>query len=141
MSASPVECRQIAAHSLLLEACGRVTRVSMLTQLETFKTLLTRMREATWIIDTSGLDDFEPGAVGVGADYFRAFKAAGGTKVVFVSGLATARLAAFTIAFAAHLPLVPAQSLAEAYEMLGIGPAPSRHGAPDSRSSGTRVKL
>jgi len=92
----------------------------MTTNLLTFDRLLTRTARPDWIIDISTLGNFEPGAVGVGADYFRAFKQAGGTKVVLVSGLATARLAAFTIAFAAHLPLVTAQSLAEACRQLGI---------------------
>ena len=92
----------------------------MTTNLVTFERLIARVERPDWIIDISALGNFEPGAVGVGADYFRLFKHAGGTKVVLVSGLATARLAAFTIAFAAHLPLVAAQSLAEACKILGL---------------------
>jgi hypothetical protein len=110
----------IAAQTVLLRAQGHVTKLAMATTLLTFERLLTRMTRPDWIIDISTLGNFEPGAVGVGADYFRSFKQAGGTKVVLVSGLATARLAAFTIAFAAHLPLVTAQSLAEACRQLGI---------------------
>ena len=135
-----VECRQIAANSVLLQAQGRVTRLAMSMQLETFKNLLAGMRAPSWIIDTSALNDFEPGAVSVGADYFKRFKEAGGVKVVFVSGLGTARLAAFTIAFAAHLPLVPAQSLSEAYQLLGLGLAPNSDEGTKGRDSATARK-
>jgi hypothetical protein len=116
-----VECSTIAAQTVLLRAQGHVTKLAMTTNLATFERLISRLERPDWIIDISGLGNFEPGAVGVGADYFRLFKQAGGTKVVLVSGLATARLAAFTIAFAAHLPLVAAQSFSEACNILGIG--------------------
>jgi len=134
-----VECRKVA-NSVLLEAQGRVTRVAMLTQLEPFKALLDRTRAPSWIIDTAHLTDFEPGAVSVGADYFKHFKQVGGVKVVFVSGLATARLAAFTIAFAAHLSLVSAQSLSEAYQILGIEPAAGDDDGAEPHSSGAFLK-
>jgi len=78
------------------------------------------MRRPGWIIDTSQLEDFEPGAVGLGNDWFRAFKNAGGEKVVLVSGLATARMAAMTISFAARLPLVTCLTYAEACARLGV---------------------
>jgi len=136
IGAGSVECRQLA-NCVLLAAQGRVTRVAMLTQLEPFKTLLNRTRAPSWIIDTAQLTDFEPGAVSVGADYFKHFKQVGGGKVVFVSGLATARLAAFTIAFAAHLPLVSAQSLSEAYRILGIEPVAVGDDGAEPRRSGT----
>jgi hypothetical protein len=119
-----VDCRQISARTLLLLAQGHVSRLAMSSQLTTFEALIKNMSTPDWIIDISRLGNFEPGAVGVGADYFRFFRQAGGKKVVLVSGLATARLAAFTIAFAAHVPLVPTQSLAEACKLLGIERAP-----------------
>lgn len=112
----------LAAQTVLLRAEGHVTKLAMSANLAAFEGLLAKMQRPDWIIDISALSNFEPGAVGIGADYFRMFKHAGGTKVVLVSGLATARLAAFTIAFAAHLPLVAAQSLNEACTTLGIDP-------------------
>jgi len=125
-----VDCRQISARIVLLQAEGHVTRLAMSANLPTFEALIKSTSSPDWIIDISKLGNFEPGAVAVGADYFRLFRQAGGAKVVLVSGLATARLAAFTIAFAAHVPLVPTQSLAEACKLLGVDrpPAEARSG-------------
>ena len=144
-SSSDLECAQIAPQVVLLVAHGRVTRHAMESTLPTFKTILARMRRPGWIVDTSGLADFEPGAVGIGTDFFKAFKASGGEKVIFVSGLATARMAATTISFAARVPLETCQTLADACERLGVTHPPSR--AFNARSelgpsvSGTRRKI
>jgi len=110
---------------VLLRARGHVTRSAMTRSLSEFQALLVKLERPHWIIDVSQLDNFEPSAVGVGADYFRLFKQAGATKVVLVSGLATARLAAFTIAFAAHVPLMTAESLADACQILNVDAPPS----------------
>jgi len=121
--ASPeLTCREvIGGNTILLTARARVTRAAMLAELQNFRTLLERAKGPHWIIDTSQLDDFEPGAVAVGTEWFRTFKSHGGQRVVFVSGLATARMAAGTIAFAARLPLVSVDSLKQAFIELGIG--------------------
>jgi hypothetical protein len=140
-----LECGQIAPHVVLLAARGRVTRHAMENLLPTFQNIVARMRRPGWIIDTSELGDFEPGAVGVGTDWFRAFKGAGGEKVIFVSGLATARMAAMTISFAARLPLEACLTLAEACERLGVTHPPARAGMrqpdPEPGMSGTQRKF
>ncbi|MFZ5896668.1 MAG: hypothetical protein ACOY0T_36770 [Myxococcota bacterium] len=137
-----LECGQIAPQVVLLVARGRVTRHSMEAQLPVFQNILSRMRRPGWIIDTSDLCDFEPSAVGIGTEWFKAFKAAGGEKVIFVSGLATARMAATTISFAARMPLETSLTLAQACERLGVTHPPSRAIAnPESAVSGTRPKI
>jgi hypothetical protein len=118
--ASCLEVSLFVAQTVLLRAQGHVTRLTMTKSLAEFQGLLARVSGPSLIIDISNLGNFEPGAVDVGADYFRLFKGAGGKKVVLVSGLATARLAAFAIAFAARVPLVAAQSLSEACDILNI---------------------
>lgn len=110
---------------MVLRAQGNVTKLAMAASLTTFERLLARAERPDWIVDISGLTNFEPTAVSVGADYFRSFKQAGGSKVVLVSGLATARLAAFTLAFAVHLPLVAVDSFAEACKTLGLEEPPT----------------
>jgi len=139
-----LECGQIAPEVVLLVATGRVTRYAMEALLPTFQTILARMRWPGWIIDTSELQDFEPGAVGVGTDWFRSFKDAGGEKVIFVSGLATARMAAMTISFAARLPLEACPTLAEACDRLGVTHPPARalrQADTDPAMSGERAKF
>ncbi len=119
-TASALECRQLVDNVVLLSARGLVTRSSMLAQLDSFRGILGRMKDPGWIIDMSSLSDFEAGAVAVGTEWFKSFKSAGGRQVVIVSSHATARMAAGTIAFAARLPLVTAESLSEACKKLGI---------------------
>ena len=97
----------------------------MRRELVTFRGVLSGMSTPAWVIDTSALGNFEPGAVAVGTDWFREFKAAGGQKVVFVSGMSTARMAAGSIAFAARIPLVTCESLAQACDELGVVPPSS----------------
>lgn len=142
---SELECGQIAPRVVILIARGRVTRRGMESTLPMFKTILARMRQPGWIIDTSELADFEPGAVGIGTEYFKLFKESGGEKVIFVSGLATARMAATTISFAARMPLESCETLAEACERLGVTHPPSRavvqRAELDSSVSGTRSKI
>ena len=135
--AQDLKCWQIAPEVVLLVAKGRVTRHSMSTLLPTFQDILSRMKQPGWIIDTSELDDFEPAAVGVGTDWFRSFKAGGGKKVIFVSGHATARMAAMTISFAARVPLEACLTLAEACDLLGVTHPPTRA----TGTSGTRAKF
>lgn len=139
-----LDCNQIAPEVVLLLARGRVSRQAMESVFPTFKAILARMRRPGWIIDTYDLNDFEPGAVGIGTEYFNLFKASGGQKVIFVSGLATARMAATTISFAARVPLETCETLAEACERLGVTHPPALATQPrveqDPHLSGTRPK-
>jgi hypothetical protein len=124
VTVSDLKCRQIAASVVLLSARGHVTREAMHSELLVFRNLVMRMKTPGWVIDTSELQNFEPGAVAIGTDWFREFKTAGGEKVVFVSGLSTARMAAGTIAFAVRIPLVTCETLTQAYAALGVRPPP-----------------
>jgi hypothetical protein len=142
---SELECAQIAAQVVMLVARGRVTRHAMHATYPTFESILARMRRPGWIIDTSELTDFEASAVGIGTEYFKLFKEHGGEKVIFVSGLGTARMAATTISFAARVPLEACETFAEACERLGVTHPPARallhRREPGTSVSGTRAKI
>lgn len=140
-----LDCSQIAAEVVLLVARGRVSRQAMEAVFPRFKAILTRMRKPCFIIDTFELDDFEASAVGIGTEYFKLFKESGGEKVILVSGLATARMAAMTISFAARVPLQTCSTLAEACALLGVTHPPARAEQQqiefDPHSSGTRPRF
>ncbi|MGC4094183.1 MAG: hypothetical protein QM756_40985 [Polyangiaceae bacterium] len=136
-----LECTQIAPAVALLSLHDRVTRSSMEALLPSFETVLGRMRNPGWIIDATDLRDFEPSAVAVGSNWFRAFKAAGGAKVIFVAGPSIAHMAAVTISFAVRIPLETCHTLSEACERLGVTHPPARALRGAAGISGTRPKL
>jgi hypothetical protein len=112
---------------------GFVTAAVCQATFEEFRAHASSTTGAIWIIDTLEISGFQPGAVQVGARWFDVYKKQGGSQIIMVSDMAAVRMAAATLAFAVHIKVSSARTMAEAYASAGIQPRtvrPSRYSFP-----------
>ena len=125
-SLGSVESAQIGPLVVITTFVGHISRVTADAQLGQFRERLEKMHEPTWIMDCGSITGFDPSAVGAGSKWFDAFKARGGRRVVLVSRLHAARMAAATIAFGVGLRVESFDELRDALDHLGLRPSSAR---------------
>jgi hypothetical protein len=125
-SLGSVESAQIGPHVVITTFVGHIARSAADAQLMQFRERLAKMSEPTWIMDCSSITGFDPSAVGAGAKWFDAFKVRGGSRVLLVSRLHAARMAAATIAFGVGLRVQTFDELRDALDHLGLRPTSAR---------------
>lgn len=116
-----IESECVAGHVLLTRIRGHATRALAEQQFHQFNREVAVISNPIWIIEQLEMTGFDPGAVTTGARWFNSFKERGGKRVIIVSTLATARMAAVSLAFAVDAKSSCCETLKEAYEQAGIG--------------------
>lgn len=122
-SLGSLESAQVGPSVVLTTFVGHVSRAMAEDQLAQYRQRIAGLSGTpTWIMDCADLTGFEPAAVNAGAKWFDAFRKAGGTRVLLVSRLHAARMAAATIAFGVGLRVESFDELRDALDHLGLRP-------------------
>lgn len=121
-----LESAQVGPNVIVTTFVGHIARVMAEEQLTQYRQRLAGMSAPTWIMDCGEITGFEPSAVSAGAKWFDAFKGRGGSKVLLVSRLHAARMAAATIAFGVGLRVESFDHLRDALDALGLRPNAAR---------------
>jgi hypothetical protein len=96
---APIECRADGDGIIISVIGGKPSLSDSQRALSTFRTLISKMDRPVWISDATGLEGYEKAALSEGRNWFAAFKARGGRRVILVSQWSIAMMAARAMGF------------------------------------------